>query len=57
VTDYAYFAGQSGTVHAFEVNALGVAYRPIPGVYIFMRPTLGQWEPLYVGEPATSMIA
>jgi len=46
-----FWFGASGTRYEFELNPLGVAYHPRPGVYIFCRPLgQGQWDPIYIGE-------
>jgi hypothetical protein len=50
MADYVTFYGASRAAYNFEINPLGIAYHPRPGVYIFMRPTLGGWQALYVGE-------
>ena len=40
----------NGEVLPFEVNDLNVAWKDVPGLYIFTYQTSGGWYPLYVGQ-------
>jgi hypothetical protein len=46
-----HWTGISGIRYEFQLDPIGTAYHPKPGVYIFCRQALnGKWDALYVGE-------
>jgi len=42
-----------GNRYSFQVDKLGVTYRPRPGVFIIARQVTSGWEPLFIGECAS----
>lgn len=47
------WTGFEGRQYQFQLDAIGMAYKPRGGVYIFCRQEApGQWRALYVGETA-----
>jgi hypothetical protein len=43
--------GASGTSYEFDVDPIGLAYEPKPGVYIFSKlSNNGKWTALFVGS-------
>jgi hypothetical protein len=48
------WTGESGIKYEFELDPVGVTYKPRPGVYIFCRVArLGFWRPIYIGQTAS----
>lgn len=43
--------GTNGRTYDFHTYDAGTEFKPVSGVYITCRPTIGgRWEPFYVGE-------
>ena|SRR5215831_7791024 len=46
-----HWTGASGTRYEFQLDLIGVVYKPIPGVYIFCKPGAGGFfDAIYIGE-------
>jgi hypothetical protein len=46
-----HWRGASGTIYEFQIDPIGVIYKPISGVYIFCRELGGgSFGAIYVGE-------
>ena len=45
------WTGESGQVYTFATYEIGTQFHPIPGVYVFCKPTGSvSWAAQYVGE-------